>query len=207
MPTILNNSTHKALTTLARQKIFLGIGSDTYDGLLTMAINQVTGFIEQYCKRNFLRQTYTNEEYDGTGEANLILKNYPVASISSFQYNQAEDNSDDWATFNTNDYFWYENGIINMRTGRLLERSQKYRVTYAAGYLIDFDNENTPASHNLPMELEYACQKLVAGIFNKRRAEGLDQSRIGDSAVVLSKTLFDDQETKAILDKYVSPTI
>ena len=207
MPTILNNDEHKALTTLARLKAVMGIGSDSNDSALIMMINQATGFIEQYTKRRLNSQTYTNEEYDGTGNASLVLKQFPVTDLSSFQYNQAEDNSDDWQTYNTNDYWWYDDGRIHMRTGRLMERTQKYRATYTAGYLIDFDNENDPSLHTLPPELEYACQQLVSGLFNKRSSGGIQTSKIGDQSITYTSELMNSPEIKAILDKYAQITL
>ena len=203
MATIIN----QALTTLARQKIFLGIRSDRHDSLLVQLINQTTGFIEQYCKRSFLSQDYTDEEYDSTGNPVLILKQFPVTAVSSVKYNGATDNTDDWQTYDTKSYFWYEDGRIVKQSGSFPIGPQKLRATYTAGYIIDFNNENDSSKHTLPPELEYVCQKLVAALFNTRRAEGMAQERIGDSGVTLKKMIFGDEETKVILDKYVSITI
>lgn len=208
MPTLLSHSTRKALTTLARAKAFLGISNDAQDDRLIVIINQVTGFIERYTKRSLLRQTYTSEVYDGNGTPLLILKQFPVASVSSLQYRNTDDrSSDDWTTIPTSDYFWFADGRIKLAVGSFKEVSQKYRVTYAAGYLIDFDNENTPASHTLPEELEYACHKLTSAILNTRRAEGLAQESQGDQSVQLKAQVMNDPETRAILDKYAAPTI
>lgn len=211
MPTIslLNTSTQKALTTLARAKVFLGIGSDSKDDMITLAINHATGFIEQYCRRSFLSQTYTQEKYDGTGTKVLLLKQFPVTSITSLEQNLNPDNGDaNWETIDTKDYFWYADGRIEAYSftfDRFLAYPQKYRATYVAGYKIDFTQENTPASHNLPTEIEYATVKLVSGIMNTRRAEGLSSSRIGDLGITLKAKLFDDDEVRAILDKYTGP--
>ena len=218
MPTLLNNSTQKALTTVARLKTFLGITRDNQDSLFTMLINQVTGFIERYTKRSLLRQTYTNELYDGSGTSELLLLQFPVSSFSTLQENAASDNTSDWQTINGTDYFVdLPKGIIKLVRntnafdaepwGKFLARPQKYRATYTAGYLIDFDNENTPASHTLPQEIEYACLKLCAALWNTRRAEGLTQSRLGDLGVSFKQAIMNDEETRAILDKYAAPTI
>ena len=213
MVEILGNSQVKALTTLARMKIFLSISGDSKDSLLTMLINQVTGDIERYINRNLLSQTYTNEEYDGTGTSELVLKQYPVTTFTQLQENAASDNNDDWQTIGASNYFTdLGEGILSLIRNRnafdrkpagvFLERKQKYRVTYIAGYLIDFDNENTLASHTLPSELEYVTQKLVSAVFNTRKAEGLASQKVGDLSVTLKKAVFDDKETRAILDRY-----
>ncbi len=207
MPTILDNAEHKALTTLTRQKDFLGKSGSAQDSLLTMLINQATGFIERYTGRRLLSQTYTEEQYDGTGTKVLVLRNLPVTSLTTLQQNRNFDNSDSWETVNTDYYFWDENGVITADSFTFLEAKQRYRATYVAGFLVDFANENDPALHTLPEELEYACQKIVAGVWNTRRAEGFDTSRDGDQSVRLKKQLFGDAETRAILDKYRVPVI
>lgn len=207
MPTILSNSQQKALTTLARAKTFLGVSGDSQDALLIQLINQATGFIERYTKRKLLSQTYTSEVYDGTGTKELVLKNFPVTALSALQEDVNDDNSESWQTVDSDYYFWYENGIVKAHSFTFQDKPKKYRVTYVAGYLIDFDAENTPASHTLPQELEYACQKLVAVVFNSRKMEGYESYRVGDMAVTMQKASFEDGEIKAILDKYANPTI
>ena len=207
MPTLLDNDEQKALTTLARLKAIMNIHTDKNDSALTMLINQATGFIEQYTKRRLFSQTYTQEEYDGTGESNLVLKQFPVTTLTTLEYNQASGNTDDWKTFQTQDYWFYDDGRIKFRTGKLLSRPQKYRATYVAGYLIDFENENVPASHTLPFELEYVCQSLASGMFAKRSSAGIRTSKIGDQSVTFMSQLLNNKETKAILDKYAQITI
>jgi len=212
MPTIRTD----ALTNLERAKLFMGVVSDRYDGLITMLINQATGFINGYVGRALKSTTYSDEEYDGHGDYQLFLKQFPVTAVSALQYNNAVDNSDDWQTFATTDYFWYENGTIKLQRstffdrpeGRaFLNRLQRYRVTYTAGYLIDFDNEEDTSKHTLPMEIEYVCQSLVAGIFNTRNAQGYSATKLGDQSITMKKLLFGDAEIKDILDKYATPNI
>ena len=217
MATILNNDNKKALTTLARVKSYLGLSSDRRDTQIVMAINHVTGFIERYCKRSFLRQTYTQEEYDGPGTPTLILKQWPVTTFILLEVNNNNDNSDNWSTIGSDRYFSYTDGRISFATnkgtfldsdsGLFLLGRNKYRATYVAGYLISFADENDPDLHTLPEELEYACMKLVSGMINTARAEGLEQSRVGDSWVRLKASLFNDKEVKDILDKYVKINI
>lgn len=217
MATLLNNTQQKAFTTLARAKAFLGISGDSKDTVLTMLINQITGTIESYCGRRFLRQTFTDEEYDGTGREELVLKQYPVTSITRLQVNTAGDNSDSWDTINSSDYFWYEEGRLRLNNsqdrfldrdaGYFLDHPQKYRVTYVAGYLIDFDQENTPASHTLPQEIEYVTLKLLSAYMNTRQSEGLSSAKVGDVAMSFKGEIMKDDEVKEILGKYASISI
>lgn len=206
--TLLNNSQRKAFTTLYRQKVFLSIGSDKHDGLLTLCINEVTGFIERYVRRSLLSQTYTNEVYDGNGYSTLMLKQFPVTSLSSFQARRSSDPSDDnWDTLSTSYYAWFSDGRLKLLSGSTVEVPQKYRVTYVAGYKIDFDNENDPSLHTLPPDIEMACQRLVSALFNIRKGEGLSDSSQGDTSVTLKAEVFKDPEIASILDRYAAPVI
>lgn len=217
MPTILNNSSHKALTTLARTKTFLGIGSDKYDSLLIQLINQVTGFVEKFTARNFLRQTYTNEEYDGSGTDTLLLKNFPVASVTTLQFNRAADNTDDWETIGTDRYFAKEDGriilvgrsgaFLDVDAGYFIDAPNKYRATYVAGYLIDFNNENDPAQHTLPEDIEYLTHMLVSSLFNTRKSVGFSSAKVGDQSISLRKAVFESPDIKEILEKYRVPAV
>jgi len=203
MPTILDD----ALTTVARMKIFLGISSDKHDGLLTLLINYTSEFIKTYTKRTLKSATYTQEEYDGTGTNTIILKNFPVTTFTTLEVNTAVDNVDDWDEIDSDDFWFYDDGRVVLVNGNFIEAPQKYRATYVAGYLIDFANEADTTKHTLPMELEFACQKLVSAIFNTRKSEGYTQQKVGDLSVTLKKEVFNDKETRAILDKYTQATI
>lgn len=217
MPTLLSNAQQKALTTLARAKAFLDISGDSKDGLISMLANMATGFIETYTKRRFLRQTYTNEEYDGTGTNVLVLRQFPVVTLSSLQVNTSGDSSASWQSIDTVNYFGYEDGRVALNSpvagfldadaGCFIEAPNKYRATYTAGYLIDFDNENDPTRHTLPQEIEYACLKLISSAMNSRKGEGLSSAKVGDLAMTFRKGVIADEEIKEILGKYASATI
>jgi len=217
MVTLLNNSTQKALTTLARAKSFLEISGGSKDDVLSILINQVTGSIEQYLKRKLLSQTYTNEVYDGPGGDTLVLRQFPVTTFTQLQVNVSGDSSADWQTIDSARYFSYEDGRVTLnvaipgfldgRDGYFTKAPKKYRATYVAGFLIDFDNENNPVLHTLPQELEYACLKMLSAVFNSRKSEGLQSIKVGDISMTFKKAVMGDQEVKDILGKYTNATI
>lgn len=217
MATLIDNAQQKALTTLDRAKAYLGISGDSKDTFLTMVINQATGFAEAFCKRRFLRQTYTNEVYDGSGTPEIVLKQFPVATLSSLQVNAGTIGSPSWQTIDATLYGFYEDGRITLGSpeasflsapgGSFLCEAQKYRATYAAGYLIDFDHENDPTLHTLPQEVEYAVLKLVGARLNTSKSEGLESAKVGDISMSFRKVVDQDGDVKAILEKYASATI
>ncbi len=135
-----------ALTTVSDVKESLGIASSdtTKDNLITRKINQATLFIESYCglpeDHHFKTTTYTNEEYDGTGNSTIVLRMRPVTALSSFQSRDTTENENDWSDVEANIYFSdLSAGVIelNFGAGRGWNR---YRVTYTAGYTtVPFD--------------------------------------------------------------------
>lgn len=132
-----------ALTTVADVKELLGIdaGNTTKNNLIIRKINQATAIIERYCGKgpdeHFASTTYTNQEYDSPQTDQLVLRNRPITAISSFQYRDTSDNTDNWTTFESVD--WFNNsgslpaGVIDL-TFRLWGGYNSYRISYTAGY-------------------------------------------------------------------------
>lgn len=164
-----------ALTTLADVKESLGIASGvtSKDNLIIRKINQATRMIEAHCMlpedHHFKQATYTNEEYDGSGSNQLVLKMRPVTSLTSFQYRSGLPNENDWNDIESELYFGsdLDAGVI----GLLFTQSQhynQYRVTYTAGYA------------TIPEDLAEACAILAAHLVEnstsgagvKRKQEG-----------------------------------
>jgi len=137
-----------ALTTIDRIKDRLGITGTDFDTVLTRLILSVTGRIEAMCGRRFIQGTYTHELHDGgdvfgSRRNYLIVKNAPVQTVSSIQY-QAGSNSDpDWTDFDQDEYSVdLQAGIVQFPAG-LPNGFQNIRITYTggfSGYSIGVDN-------------------------------------------------------------------
>lgn len=196
-----------AYTTLARLKSLLSLNGDKLDTAITIYINMACGAIDSYLGFGLARQTYTQEQQDATDDNMILLNVFPVASVATLQYNQSLDNSADWVTFAAADYFWYEDGRIKLVGKNIIDRPQRYRATYDAGYLIDFANETDPTKHTLPGDIEYAVSVLVGGMLNKRRAGGLTMERVGDTINQFAPLIAGDPEVCGILDGYRQPAL
>lgn len=145
-----------ALTTVADVKETLGISSGvtTKDNLIRRKINQATQVLEGYCglpqDHHFKEATYTNEEYDGSGSNQLVLRMRPVSSLTSFQYNTTTTNEDDWDSVESELYFLdQEAGVIDLLFTQT-KNWNRYRTTYTAGY------------STIPADLSEACISLAA---------------------------------------------
>jgi len=170
------------LTTLEKVKASLGIlpADTSKDVLINDFINQATSFIQNYCGRVFAMTTYTNELYDIPNGSKLFTHNYPVASVASVQYRTGTIGAPTYVSFTTNDYLVYlAEGYISFISqfgfglGSFVTGEQALRMTYDAGYLIDWANEGDPTLHTLPADLTMVATQLVAGMFNTRATQGL----------------------------------
>lgn len=82
-------TTTGALTTLANVKTYIGLSGTDDDTLITSLIARATSAIESYCQRT-LRSTTYREIFDGTGEARLLLTEYPVTAITMLATGRTE---------------------------------------------------------------------------------------------------------------------
>lgn len=194
-----------ALTTNARVKARIEITVSTLDTVIDTMIASVTDFIEQQCGgRRFKETTYTSEVYDGsivgvnpTPLPFLILKNAPIVSISAFEYRNGTRTNPTWIAFQADNYEpMNSRGIIK---ADLPAGYQNIRVSYVAGYKIDFANDYS-ATHTLPFELSDLAERLVIKRIKRRESEGKSQETLRDSTIAWGAFL--DAEDKDILTRY-----
>jgi len=196
-----------ALTTAERVADYAGLGTLTGTKLTVMEniINSVSDFIENYTGVIFKETTYTHEEYSTERTQTLNLKHYPISTTADFLFERRTSalNNDDWETVDSQYYHVnYTNGIIESVYGAYFAVTIKgYRVTYTAGY--DFDNSSTFLSDTDAGDVELATWMLCEAIYNRRKGgSGVRSERIGDYSVTYTRVLMENEDIKAILDKY-----
>ena len=202
------------LTTVAKVKLRLpGIPASTMDSLILELIQDVQGFIEGQCDRVFKNTSYSAEKYDGVNangvpRSKVFLRNYPVTEITSFEY-QASLSADTWMAYRNIDYILDPlSGILKSVGTYFLSASgysfpasyQNLRVTYKAGYLIDWDHETDSTKHNLPRDLHAAATKLVVREFKKRESIGRRSEGNGSSNISWLDDI--DADIMAVLASY-----
>lgn len=199
-----------ALTTKAKVKSYLGIATaDTSkDDLIIDLINQVTWFIETYCGgRRFMTTTYTNVILDSRGGNYLFLNHFPVTAFTLLEYRSGTVDTPVWVTYATNSYLAYLAEGYLYFYGRLPVIHQGFRVTYTAGYLIDWTNETT-ATHTLPFDLTLVATELAAKQYNYRQAQGIESmSTEGQSITFGSKGADMTKAQTTILNSYKTARI
>ena len=68
------------------------------------------------------------------------------------------------------------------------------RVSYVAGYLIDFANAGDITKHTLPYDLTELCERLVTRWFKRREAEGKDSDGFNGGLTVWAKELNEEDK-------------
>ena len=166
-------------------------------------IDSVTEFIENYIGFRVQQTTYTNEEYDTEKSDTLLIDNFPISTFTTLQRRNSALNDNDWETVDSNLYHVdLDSGVINGAGGWLFARTRKgYRVTYVAGY--DFDLSTTFLQDTEAADLELAVWLLISTVFNRGKGgTGIKSESIGDYRVVYAKSLMENEDIKALLDKY-----
>lgn len=190
-----------ALTTKERIKERLGISVTGFDTLIDHLIANITSFIENECGgRRFKKTTYTNEIHDGDGKKYLKIKHAPINSISSFQYNGGTVSSPVWTNFLADDYQLLDKEGMIYVAGGMLRGLRNIRVTYDAGFLIDFANETDTTKHTLPFDISGLAERLVVKEFKRREDIGKSGESIGDMTINFFADL--EAEDKAVLERY-----
>lgn len=181
----------KDLTTTANVKTLLDISVSTYDTLLATLITAATDYIDRYLDRTLYDDAATTEYFNGESQKYLQLKRWPINSLTGVYYRSGDLDNPTWTAYSgKTDY------INSAATGELffmfdLPRGfQNIKVTFRGGY--------TTPSTGAPESLRLACEKLVARLFNKRKAEGILNENIGGASIDWQDTV--DNHTKLLLD-------
>lgn len=205
-----------ALTTVARTKSYLGLGTTTAaeDTLLESYINIVTDYIERYIGFRVKLSTYTSEEYDTDRGGTIVLRRHPIVGTITIDRRTAGLNEDDWETVASKYYHVDEDaGIIYGAGGYIFSQTRGgFRVTYQAGY--NFDNTATFLSDTTAGDLELAAWMLIGELwFN--RAEGIEggdieREQVGDYSVTYARAsgaATNNLTITGILDNYALPAV
>lgn len=186
---------HNAMTTVAKVKSYLGITSATHDTILTELVANVTAWMTTYLDRTLLKKAdgqYFEEIFDGYDKC-LLLKEYPIVSVTSIEYNSGTQAVPVWNTVDASNYVYdAQNGYIELLAG-LPNGRQNVRVRYNGGY----------ASY--PDDVELVAKQLVARMFEQRKAQGKTSEQLGTATISWNTTITDEQ--KLVLGKYKTITV
>ena len=171
-----------ALATLSDVKTLAGITDTTQDARLELIINNVSSQIATYCQRQFKKNTYTGEILPPSNRQLLILRNWPVVSVTSItQDGQAITDYTLESKYAESGFLYRESGWMgrgiyrSVLTDDLVAMAHNIQVTYVAGFLLPGDVgyiAGDPAS--LPLDLQYACEMMTLALYMQARRNNWD---------------------------------
>src|SRR3972149_6886909 len=144
----------------------------------------------------------TGTTYDALFD--MLIRQFPVTEFTSLSFKGGTETVPTWTMIDPNYYTRDDaRGMLYAHQG-FVRGFQNLRVTYKAGYKIDFTTE-APATHTLPIELASVATEIVAKKFQLRNAQGIASETTEGQSITNARdeggTLSEEQ--KAILGTYV----
>lgn len=190
--------------------------SVAFDTVLTRMINAVTNYIHNECGvTSFVQQTYVNDTYSiqNGKQDKLLLRNTPVFSVSSFQFRSGPPSNPSWTNFLVDQFelinprtdpisglVWYPSGTIRVYGVLPTVSANAVRLTYVAGYPVNWANAEDRTTHLLPGDLTYLCENLVVRRFKRRQLAGQGSHSLEGATTSWRNDI--DAEDKDVLDQY-----
>jgi hypothetical protein len=181
------------LTTLEKVRAHIGTDVDArVDATLAALISSSSAWVVSQLGRNILSATYT-ETRDGDGSRRLLLKNFPVSSVTSLSVDGVTIPAR--ASLSDDGYVLRSDGLDLV--GYVFARGvQNVSIVYVAGY------SATPA------DLEQAVNEHVALRYRDRGREGLGSAALaGDSASFVGNGGGTLAYIHSVLDTYRLPGV
>ena len=152
--------------TLAEMRSFLNISesADTgQDSIIENLLDDLTVAIEDYLGVAIINKAYT-EYYDGDGSSTLLVKRYPIVTVTSLTVDTTVESSDDY-------YLYSEAGDIIADGFGFTADHRNITLVYMAGWGAARANVPRPIKLALKLWVSQVYKKHVA-IINQRFAEG-----------------------------------
>lgn len=148
-----------SLVTLDEVKEHFNITDSMSDVILEKMIDRASSHVESYLDRKMLSRSYT-EVQDGTRGNTLVLRNFPVTSVTSLRTRSGDQTFNDPLTeIPSSDFSLEQESVIRLFRDRLFPRGvQNVRCVYDAGYRRVDQVGSAPV---LPFDLSYATILMV----------------------------------------------
>jgi len=170
-----------SLVTDAYYKYYLGISqSDSITTTIAPLINAAEKRIKEFLNRDIEITSYTDELYDGNGKSILVVRQFPLVSVSAIKrYDGLSSGSQVWTTLvQGTDYdrlvISKEAFSIYLDNGTFEEGIQNYKISYIAGY--GTVATGSVLTNLIPDDIQMACKELVALYW---KANPANQSFVG----------------------------
>jgi len=169
-----------------------GSNADVDDELESIS-DRISKIFETYCDRTFDSDTYI-EYYDGGGRDMLVLKHYPIISITSIY----DDSDWGWGAsylVDSDNYMIKNDREVVYKSGYVFyDYIQNVKVTYVAGYA------------TIPDDLKHVCILEVLRSYKHRKDVDITSKSLEDGSVTYTSKEFLPM-TLAVLNKYTRRSI
>lgn len=168
-----------SITTLEAVKAYAGVTSTTTDSVLQNLVNSVSAVLAAYCNRHtFYASTYTALR-DGTGNASLLLANFPLRSVMSVVI---DERSVQMSDHGGPGYDYVRGGRTVFLRGYAFTRGlRNVKIEYLAGY--DADDGGT---FPVPSELKLAANMYITTRYRERDKLGISSKSLAGESVSFS---------------------
>lgn len=144
-----------SLVLLGEYKEILDITGNTEDEFIEQAQYEVESKVKNFLNRDLEISDYV-ELYDGNGDDELVLNQFPINSVSKIERYNGLDSDNDEIWYELEQGYDYQRLIIDRNKVMIIvegsvfpEEEQNIRITYNAGY------------ETIPYEIQQACKKLM----------------------------------------------
>lgn len=177
------------LYTVDELKENLGITSTTQDALLFGLVRSSSDFIENSLNRKLTFKTYTESFYPQDLANFLILKEFPVLSISSIVIDGI---TLDPTTAGYANYTIETGGVVRRLDGGTFPRGPILTtVVYKAGMI------------TIPEDIRMAVKKIAIYEYTRRLKSGLLAETIGDYKIVFERqSILEDPIVSSVISRY-----
>lgn len=199
------------LAELDTVKTYLNNCTADDDDMIILMIKAATDFIEGqlvgvdqmdggYCNRRFKSTTYTSAKYNGHGFRDLLMRQYPITSITTIVIDETTEFPSGADTLATLGFYIDTDAVGNIINTNVWPCGdpQNVEITYVAGFT------------TIPFDLQLAVTALVSLRWNSKGTEPYKSEKIGGYSYTLKdleeNNPFGDGMIKAMFDQYMKPT-
>lgn len=151
-----------ALLTLDQAKSWLGLAVDNveYDFKVEMFVNSASDKIAQFLGYELPLKEYT-ERIDGNRNTRILLKRFPVESVTSLSIAYDWDFTD---VMEPDNYVWNKSGVVTLKRSIIPRGNSNVQVVYNAGYVTPFSP--IQVGETLPSAITMACIEMIKWLWN-----------------------------------------
>jgi len=144
--------------------------------------------------------TITLSQVAGATQTAVYLE---ASGLMSFQWRAGTPSTPSWTPFIPDQFEIEEQGASGIiRVYGVLPRlySNMLRVTYSAGYPVDWDNAGNGTTHRLPADLTNTCENVVVRLFKRRLLDGKASEAIQGATTAWRNEL--DADDQNVIERY-----